>query len=255
MVKLQPGGSRPSWQGPPPLAVVVDLDDTLFPQEAYLAGAAASVAAAAVQLGLDGSAVHAALRAQLAAGSDAGGTIDRALLVSGVPRDRLPVLVPPLVAAFTGHQPEWLPCFDGVPAALERLLAVVPVVCLTDGNPAIQRAKLAATGLDRLLPAVVITDELGGRALRKPHPAGLLAAAAGRDVEPDRIVVIGDRPAKDVAVAAAVGARSVRVRQGEHAGQPDDPPAWAVVPSFPAAVDIVLAAIEAVRSGPVAGAR
>ena len=233
-------GAVPAWVGPPPQGVVVDLDDTLYPQSAYLAGAAVSVGRAAAGLGLDGAAVTAALAAELAAGSDRGGTIDRALLAVGLPRTALPDLVPPLVAAFTAHVPDRLDPYPGVADALRALAAVVPVGCLTDGTPAIQAAKLAATGLGSLLATVVMTDELGGRALRKPHPAGLEHLAARSGVPADRLLVIGDRPGKDVAVAAAVGARAIRVRQGEYADAPDAPAAWAVVDSFPAAADLAL---------------
>jgi FMN phosphatase YigB (HAD superfamily) len=232
------------WSGPPPLAVVVDLDDTLYPQAAYLAGAAAAVGAAATTAGLDGDAVHAALVAELAAGSDTGGTIDRALLAAGVDPGELPALLPPLVAAFTGHRPDRLPTYPGVEAALTALAAVAPLACLTDGAPVIQRAKLAGTGLDRLLPVVVLSDSLGGRAARKPAPAGLLAVAARLGVPADRLLMIGDRPGKDVAVAAAVGARAIRVRQGEYAAAPDEPAAWAVTDSFPEAVDRALSVID-----------
>jgi FMN phosphatase YigB (HAD superfamily) len=223
-----------------PLGVVVDLDDTLFPQAAYLAGAAAAVADAAGARGLDGAGVRTALVAELAAGSDRGGTIDRALLAVGVPAADLPAHVPALVAAFTGFRPTRLDTYPGVRTALEAIAAIAPLACLTDGNPVIQEAKLAATGLGALLPVVVVTDALGGRALRKPHPTGLLAAADLMAVPPDRLLVIGDRPAKDVAVAHAVGARAIRVRQGEHAGAPDEPRAEAVVESFPAAAELAL---------------
>jgi putative hydrolase of the HAD superfamily len=239
--------STPPWSGPPPLGVVVDLDDTLYPQAAYLAGAALDVAAAATAAGLDGAAVHAALTAQLAAGSDAGGTIDRALLAVGVPAAELPALVPPLVAAFTRHEPRWLPTYPGVPAALRALAAAAPLGCLTDGSPGIQATKLAATGLRELLPVVVVTDALGGRGLRKPHPAGLLAVADALGVPAGRLLVIGDRPGKDVAVAAAVGARSIRVRQGEHAGAPDQPAADAGTATFPEAAALALAALGAAQ--------
>ena len=59
-----------------------------------------------------------------------------------------------------------------------------------------------------------------------------------------RLLVIGDRPGKDVAVAAAVGARAIRIRQGEYADAPDVPQAWAVVDSFPAAADMALAVLR-----------
>ena len=234
---------------PAPLGVVVDLDDTLYPQADYLASAAAAVGVAAGQAGLDGDAVHAALRAELAAGSDAGGTIDRALLAAGVPARDLPALVPPLVAAFTHHEPVRLAPYPGVPEALEALAAAAPLACLTDGNPGIQAAKLAATGLGRLLPVVLVTDTLGGRAARKPSPVGLLALADSLGVPADRLLVIGDRPGKDVAVAAAVGARAIRVRQGEYATAPDEPHAWAVTDTFPAAAELALDLLGALARG------
>ncbi|SEP25061.1 HAD family hydrolase [Trujillonella endophytica] len=230
----------------PPLGVVVDLDDTLYPQADYLAGAAVAVGAAASAAGLDGDRVHAALVRELAAASDAGGTIDRALLAAGVPAGNLPDLVPALVAAFTRHEPVRLTPYPGVPEALQSLAAAAPLACLTDGNPVIQAAKLAATGLGPLLPVVLVTDTLGGRAARKPAPAGLLALAGTLGVPADRLLVIGDRPGKDVAVAAAVGARAIRIRQGEYATAADEPQAMAVVDSFPAAARLALDLLAAV---------
>ena len=230
---------------PPPLGVVVDLDDTLYPQADYLAGAAAAVGTAATAAGLDGAAVHRALADLLAAGSDAGSTVDRALLAVGVPPGDLAALLPPLVVAFTQHRPARLDPYPGVPEALAELAAVAPLACLTDGNPVIQDAKLAATGLLPLLPVVVVTDRLGGRATRKPHPAGLLEAARLLGLAPDRLLVIGDRPGKDTAVAAAVGARAIRIRQGEYASAPDSPPAWAVTDTFAEAAGLAVAAVRA----------
>jgi FMN phosphatase YigB (HAD superfamily) len=237
------------WAGPPPLGVVVDLDDTLYPQADYLASAAAAVGVAAGHAGLDGAAVHAALRHELAVGSDTGGTIDRALLAVGVPTGELPALVPPLVSAFTLHTPPRLSPYPGTEEALRTLVAAAPLACLTDGNPAIQAAKVAATGLAPLLPVVVVTDALGGRAVRKPHPQGLLAVAAQLGLPPERLLVIGDRPGKDVAVAAAVGARAIRVRQGEYATAPDEPRAWAVTDTFPEAAELALDLLGALARG------
>ena len=235
------------WTGPAPLGVVVDLDDTLYPQSQYLAGAADAVAAAAGLAGLDGPAVGEALAAELAAGSDAGGTIDRALLRVGVPPEDLPSLVPGLVRAFAAHVPARLDPYPGVEDALRALADAAPLGCLTDGAPGIQAAKLAATGLAGLLPVVVVTDALGGRSLRKPSPAGLLAVAQRLRLPAERLLVIGDRPGKDVAVAAAVGAPAIRVRQGEHAHAPDDPWTWAVAGSFPEAAALALGVLDRSR--------
>jgi putative hydrolase of the HAD superfamily len=157
--------------------------------------------------------------------------------------------VPPLVATFTGHTPEQLPTYPGVRAALLALAGTAPLACLTDGHPGIQAAKLAATGLGDLLPLVVVTDALGGRAMRKPHPAGLRALAEQMGVPAGRLLVIGDRPSKDVAVAAAVGARAVRVRQGEYAHAANSPEAWAVTATFPEAAALALAVLGNVAHG------
>lgn len=220
-------------------AVVVDLDDTLYPQSAYLVGAASAVGAAASAAGLDGPAIEAALQRILAAGSDRGGTIDRALLACGIPAARASAVMPALVAGFTAHQPATLDLYPGAVEALAALRERYPVACLTDGTPTIQRAKLAATNLGNAFDAIIVTDELGGRRLRKPHPAGLQAAAKALGVPADQLVMIGDRPAKDVAAAHAVGARAIRVRTGEYAHAANHPAADAVVDSFATAVELL----------------
>jgi hypothetical protein len=50
-------------------------------------------------------------------------------------------------------------------------------------------------------------------------------------------------------VAAAVGARAIRVRQGEYATAPDEPRAWAVVDTFPAAAELALSVLGALARG------
>src|SRR3954452_19847108 len=154
-------------------AVCVDLDDTLFAQEEWLAGAWLAVSDCAQALGLDGSGLRRELERIAAEGSDRGAIIDRALVAIGV--DPLPH-VGALVAAFSGHAPERLTAYPGALTALDHLQAVVPVALVTDGNPDIQLAKIAALGLEHRLDHIVISDEIGGRAVRKPHPAPFLRA-------------------------------------------------------------------------------
>ncbi|MBO3736762.1 HAD family hydrolase [Actinoplanes flavus] len=223
----------------PPLAVVIDLDDTLYPQSTYLYGASRAVGRAGAAAGLDQVRLSRAVRRQLVAGSDRGGTIDRALAAYGIGPDLAADLIPTLVAAFTTYRPRRLPSYPGARDALAAISARYPVACLTDGNPAIQRAKLAATGLADAFATIVITDELGGRTLRKPHPEGLRQVAETLGVPPSDLVVIGDRPGKDMAVAAALGARSIRVRTGEYADAPDEPPATACAPDLAAAATLL----------------
>jgi putative hydrolase of the HAD superfamily len=202
-------------------AVTVDLDDTLFPQAAWLDGAWEAVAAAGGTLGLDAAALHDRLVAIAAAGSDGGRIIDRALVAIGCSEVDLPAITPGLLAAFRAHAPERLECYPGVVAALTALRASVPVACITDGDPHIQRAKLRALGLSDAFDAVVFSDELG-RQFRKPHPAPFLRALDLLGVDAGQAVHVGDRPAKDVAGPGSVGMRALRVRTGEYADLPDD---------------------------------
>jgi FMN phosphatase YigB (HAD superfamily) len=228
-------------------AVCIDLDDTLFPQQEWLAGAWLAVAGRADTLGLDSSALRVELARIAAEGSDRGGIIDRALVAIGVPPEPY---VDALVSAFSGHAPTRLTPYAGALSALVRLHAAVPVVLVTDGNPRIQQAKIAALGVAGLLDHVVVSDDLGGRAVRKPHPAPFRRALALLDLPPGDVVHVGDRSAKDVAGAHGVGIRCVRVLTGEYAAMPDqaDLAPWRTARTFREAVELLLPLLEATGS-------
>ena len=222
-------------------AVTVDLDDTLYPQSAFLEGAWHAVSSAAVHAGVDADVAEVlriAMTEVASEGSDRGRIIDRALHRCGLPG----ALVPGLVDAFLAHQPAQLALYLGVSDALARLRERFPVAIVTDGDPRTQRAKIAALGIDAMVDAIVISDELGGRHHRKPSATPLLAALDRFGVSPAAAVHVGDRPTKDTAAALAAGMRAIRVRSGEYADQPDDPQPWLSCSDFPAAVAALLAA-------------
>lgn len=222
-------------------AITVDLDDTLYAQSAYLAGAWEAVAAAAVGAGVEedtAEVLRLALTEVASEGSDRGRIIDRALHRCGLPGE----LVPVLVDSFLAHRPRHLVLHPGVPEALGRLRERFPVAIVTDGDPRIQRAKIAALGLESMVDTIVVSDELGGRHHRKPSPTPLLEALDRFGVLPESAVHVGDRPGKDTAAALAAGMRAIRVRCGEYAEQPDDPQPWLSCADFPAAVAALLAA-------------
>ena len=215
-------------------AVLFDLDDTLFDQRQWLEGAWLAVSAAAATYPVDTTALHRALREVAAEGSDQGRIIDRALARVGFPG----VPVAPLVDAFRSHRPQRLQPYPGVVEALDELARRVHVGLVTDGDPAIQRSKLIALGLDAAFDVTVFSDELG-RDRRKPHPAPFRRALDLLGLRPGRVVHVGDRPGKDTAGATAAGMRAVRVRTGEYRDVPDDPAPWATASDLAAAVALL----------------
>jgi putative hydrolase of the HAD superfamily len=229
-------------------AVLFDLDDTLYPQAAFLDAAWTAVAAAAAPHGIDPAALHAALTDVASEGSDRGRIIDRALArihASTVP-------VEPLVAAFRACAPARLPPFLGVRQALSALRRRALIGLVTDGEVHGQRAKLHALRLEEAFDVVVYSDELG-RGCRKPHPAPFRHALAGLGVPAATAVMIGDRPDKDVAGAAATGLRAIRVHTGEYAGRPDEPVPWRSVSDAVAAIELLQPALARRRAFDPAG--
>jgi putative hydrolase of the HAD superfamily len=132
-----------------------------------------------------------------------------------------------------------------VPAALAALRARCPIGLVTDGDPGIQRVKLAALALSDAFDVVVLSDELGRR-YRKPHPAPFRAALSALGAAPSAVLFVGDRPDKDVAGAASAGMACIRVLTGEYAGAPDFVAPLARLPNVTAAIAWI--GIRAARS-------
>jgi HAD superfamily hydrolase (TIGR01509 family) len=223
-------------------AVIFDLDDTLFPQRAWLAGAFDAVADEACRLGADRARLRRGLDEALEGGSDRGHTIDRGLEIAGETGIDTNVLL----KAFRSFVPGRIEPFPGVREAVERLAARVPLALVTDGYVAGQQGKLDATGLAPMFSVVVYSDQ-GGRGRRKPNPAGMLQALGALGVPAEHVVVVGDRPEKDVAAAHAAAMRAIRVRTGEYASRPDLPGTFASVDSVAAAAELVDPLLEVVR--------
>jgi putative hydrolase of the HAD superfamily len=179
----------PRWR-----AVVLDLDDTLYPEAAYVRSGFRAVAARAQEtLGVPAAEAEAELVA---------------LFEEGVRGDTFD-----LVAAYRAHAPEIAPCPEAQ-ALLRRLRADGSAVgLLSDGDPAVQGRKLDALGLWEAFDAIVVTGELGPDA-GKPSPRGFeeVLRRLG-DAPPGEAVYVSDNPAKDFVGARRAGMRSIRVRR------------------------------------------
>jgi putative hydrolase of the HAD superfamily len=211
-------------------AVLLDLDDTCFDQREFLTGAFGAVARRAGELGADEVRLRDALATIAGDGSDRGHIIDKALEAAGA---RVPV--GPLVDVFRSYRPARLSPYPGVPEGLGQMRRLAPLGLVTNGDPAGQRAKLAALGLEDAFDIVVFSDELG-RSFRKPHPAPFRQALRLLDADPGRSFYIGDHPDRDIAGAQHVGMRAIRVRTGEYASRPDVVTPWRTAPDAASAL-------------------
>jgi putative hydrolase of the HAD superfamily len=187
--------------------VVFDLDDTLYPEAAFVRSGFRAVARHAEQaLDIPADQGFAELWGLFEAGVR-GTTFNQWLAARGL--DPAPH-IPGLVRAYQRHRPDIEPLPE-VPGLLRELRQRYGLGLVSDGAKDVQRAKLDALGLAPLLHAVVFSDELG-REHWKPSPAPFLRVMELLDAPPDAGVYVADNPSKDFLGARRAGLRSIRLR-------------------------------------------
>lgn len=205
--------------------VVFDLDDTLYPEEAYVRSGIAAVCGA----------VQAAFGRDLTAQALATWDKDRDDWLQTL-CDHLPPshsLKSALLWSYRTHAPEIALTreMQGLLTMVQASAKACPI--LTDGRALTQRLKLAALGLGHL-PAYV-SDEYGGRS--KPDLARFKVIMAAYPAA--RHVYVGDNPAKDFVAPNRLGWQTIGVRFWDRpiheleAAQPEDgsPHHWVESPS------------------------
>ncbi|MBR3779239.1 MAG: HAD-IA family hydrolase [Clostridia bacterium] len=83
---------------------------------------------------------------------------------------------------------------------------------LTDGRPQGQRNKIQALGLEPMVDAIVVTDELGGEAFRKPNPTAFQMMKEALALDYDEMVYVGDNPIKDFVAPKMLGMQACYLR-------------------------------------------
>jgi HAD superfamily hydrolase (TIGR01509 family) len=189
-------------------ALILDLDDTLYPERRFALSGYAEVARAVErQHGYAACDAFHVLRDALTNGrrAQAFQTLAHAIGLDLSHVDGFREI-------YRRHQPRLrLPRASRVALALARRSWRVAV--LTNGLPFVQRGKVAALGLTSLVDEVVYAHEIGAG---KPDATVFLAACRVLGVSPDRAVMAGDDPWCDVDGARRAGLRTIRVRQGMH---------------------------------------
>lgn len=202
-------------------AVVFDLDDTLYPERAFvLSGFSAVAAWLAQQKFADNSYVE---LAALYESGVRGDTFDRWLDIHGLPGD----LAPQMVQVYREHQPVIQP-FPGVSELLARLRQRGRLGLVSDGYLVVQQRKLAALALAGSFDAVVFSDAWG-RAAWKPSTRPFEEALAQLGTAARDAVYVADNASKDFLGARQLGMATIWLRRpcGEYAHLEPPSPAHA----------------------------
>ncbi len=188
-------------------ALLIDLDDTLFPESAWVdSGLRAAALALAAETGLDTEDALARLRYEHRRMGRTG-AFDRACAWFGI----APAPVSEMLEAYRTHAPA-LRFYPGAAEALEILRERYRIAVVTDGLSRMQRTKAAALRLvERVDEIVFCWDD---ESCRKPAPGGFAKAAQALDAAPGECLIVGDDPYLDGGAAEAFGAPFVRVLTG-----------------------------------------
>ena len=127
----------------------------------------------------------------------------RALQDHGV---RSEVLAKELAIAHVQGQPDHWKRFPEAERALTQLQASYTLAMITNGAPAIQRGKIAATNLDSYFRQIVVSGEVG---VGKPSSDIFKISLQRLDAAPDESVMVGNSLTRDVVGAQGAGIRAV----------------------------------------------
>lgn len=198
--------------------MLLDLDDTLYPEREFVRGGFLAVAklvaeesrlrTESTQPTRDTSATFDLLWQYFERGIR-GSIFNCVLADLNVPHDA--ALIDEFVRAYRNHEPQ-LALFSDADRLLEMLWPRYGLGVLTDGPAEVQRHKVKALGLRNRVEAIVYSDDLG-RENWKPSPIPYLELLRKLRVDPSDAVYVGDNPKKDFIGARRLGMQTVRIRR------------------------------------------
>lgn len=186
-------------------AVLVDMDDTLYPEHDYFASGLRAVALCAARYGGPDPAEGERLLVELAS-NGRHRLFDRFVAHVG---GRCPSAAL-LVHVYRTHEPQIQPLPDVGTALVSLRERGVRLGLVSDGHPTVQRAKFAALGLANVVEAVVFTGDLPAGSA-KPSPVPFAVAAELLGVEPERCVYVADDRSKDFLGPRRLGMGTIRI--------------------------------------------
>lgn len=202
------------WQ-----AVIFDLDDTLYPERAFvLSGFRAVSQWGEKHLDIPADKGFKKLKSLYIQGVR-GDTFNRWLMPYGYYEEGI---IRELVRVYRSHEPNLEP-FEDVIDVLDSFRSTYKLGLISDGYLKVQRNKLDALRLERYFNAIIFPDTWG-RKYWKPHPRPYLESLANLNATPAHTVYVGDNPKKDFIGAKKVGLKTIRVRRENGEYSDIDPP-------------------------------
>jgi len=120
-------------------------------------------------------------------------------------------LITRCISIYRLHEPHITLNADAI-ACLNRF-AHLPLYIVTDGNKVVQKKKVLALGVDRLVKKVYITHQYGVK-YSKPSPYCFLNIAMREKSDPKHVCYIADNPKKDFIGIKPFGFKTIRISQG-----------------------------------------
>ena len=189
------------------IAVVFDLDDTLYSERNYVFSGFQAVSVYLNKTtGYDAVVVYERLTAAFVR-NVRGCTFNIVLDELGlVPNEEQ---IRDLVEVYRSHMPV-LGLYPDAKCTIERLRPYAKLGLLTDGFVESQRKKVQSLGIESWFDQIVYTDDIG-HDFWKPSPVPFQRISRQLKVNPERSVYVGDNPDKDFIGARGIGMKTVRV--------------------------------------------
>jgi putative hydrolase of the HAD superfamily len=193
------------------LILVLDLDDTLYPERTFVESGMNTVAHwLSKNYGVPQRSVFLRLLGELDS-SGRGRVFDVVLADLNLFSSEN---IEQCVEIYRGHKPQ-INLYPGALDAIQRHSAL-PTYLLTDGFPAVQMRKVHVLGIENHFRRIFTTWSFG-RESGKPSLRCFREIVQIEDSSLQEIIYVGDDPNKDFVSLNAVGARTVRVMSGRFA--------------------------------------
>lgn len=188
--------------------IAFDLDDTLYPEKAYLLSGLKAVSKLLEErIGIVGFYDESV---RLFEKGVRGRIFEATLANMGIECES--ELISEMVDCYDSHLPN-ISLYNDVMFALRYLKRNYRLVLITDGNPHIQRKKIEALRIENFFEKILYTDMLG-KEFRKPNPRPFHEVTEHFEVTHHECVYIADNPWKDFLAPNELGWLTVRVKRG-----------------------------------------